>query len=471
MICKSAEFIEISKELLRAGTSVRFEVCGSSMYPFIRSGDTVKVEPVDISMVRPADIVFSYYPDGEAVVHRVIGKKNIDGQEALITKGDFSRSRDDYLSKGGLLGRVVVIEKDYGTLRIDRGVGRYVNILYCATLPLGRWIYLFVSIFLRRAAKKSGNIPEHSNDVCYENTAASPALLSEAAGVVRAFSKHGIPTIVLKGAFLAGHIYKNAALRPMTDVDILIRKDDLPKANDLLAALGYQEPPSYQDFLNNKSVSPINSIMYFSKDPGRVPVHIHWHIINSTWPLERLVRRIDMGRLWAATMPVTIGETETLTLSSEHLLIYIAHHSFHHCFDRPSMVTDITETMRCYKDLIDWNIVREEAKRFGLGMITYAAIKCASKISGYGREEAKRIKPPDIGFLERKILNRLEETSPDYRLVYLTYLLTQASFAGRLGFIFSTVFPARLVISGNLRIPLSRVRPADYLNRVLGGVS
>src|SRR4029078_8084126 len=49
----------------------------------------------------------------------------------------------------------------------------------------------------------------------------------------------GIPTIVLKGPAVAIAAYGDYSRRTFGDIDLLVHRDDLPAANDLLLALGY----------------------------------------------------------------------------------------------------------------------------------------------------------------------------------------------------------------------------------------
>jgi hypothetical protein len=58
-----------------------------------------------------------------------------------------------------------------------------------------------------------------------------------------------IPVILLKGASLAHRIYPDPALRPMSDVDILIRPGDRARAWDGLTALGFRPGNAITGFL------------------------------------------------------------------------------------------------------------------------------------------------------------------------------------------------------------------------------
>jgi Uncharacterised nucleotidyltransferase len=65
-------------------------------------------------------------------------------------------------------------------------------------------------------------------------------LLGELAEVLVACATAGIDVLPLKGALLATHYYAEPGLRPMNDLDLLIRPADEAHLIDLLARLGYQ---------------------------------------------------------------------------------------------------------------------------------------------------------------------------------------------------------------------------------------
>lgn len=106
----TASLIDISEEIINQQRSVRFSVSGLSMYPFINSGDVIEVEPVEISLISPGEIIFFKNAAGHAFVHRVIRKEvNADGV-FLVTKGDAFRGVDLPVSGKQILGRVTSVE-------------------------------------------------------------------------------------------------------------------------------------------------------------------------------------------------------------------------------------------------------------------------------------------------------------------------------------------------------------------------
>ncbi len=65
-------------------------------------------------------------------------------------------------------------------------------------------------------------------------------MLAGAAELLGAFGSQGIPAMPLKGALLARRHYPDPELRALGDLDILVRRSDLPAVRRVLAALGYR---------------------------------------------------------------------------------------------------------------------------------------------------------------------------------------------------------------------------------------
>lgn len=462
-----------SIEALRQGRRASLKAFGGSMYPFIRNGECITIEPAMASEIRYGDIVLYRDPDGKVLIHRIVNIKNKDGERHLMTKGDAAGTSDGFIDPKGVLGRVVEIKKDAFSFSMDSGIARPVNILYTKLLPLSRW--LFICLWgLRRVWKnpkdsslKSEKAPADFRDEHYRNSARNIIIYEEAKSVITKFNERCIPAVILKGVFLAGEVYKDISLRPMSDVDILVKKDDLPRANETLCIMGYLTPPFYDDVIGNRKTVSVNSIMYFPHDMSRPVIHIHWNIINSTWPLERLAALVDMNKIWSRAMPVRMDGVCALTLSPEHQIIYLAYHALHHSFDKPTMITDIIAVIRFYGSKIDWDYLREESERFGLEIAVYISLKYVSRISGLEFAGLRRLCPKRINAIESMVMSVTEKRNYTYALSYLTFLSTQRGLSGKLHFIFNTVFSSRIVMAHNFYLPASRIRPRHYLRRFI----
>src|SRR5262245_30564879 len=73
----------------------------------------------------------------------------------------------------------------------------------------------------------------------HANAIRNTIVLRELQSILHAFQECAITVVVLKGAALAQTVYQNWAVRPMSDVDLFIRKEKFIKAEDLLSKFGY----------------------------------------------------------------------------------------------------------------------------------------------------------------------------------------------------------------------------------------
>jgi signal peptidase len=104
----SAHFDIITREILSRGKCLRFQAHGQSMYPLIRNGNIVVIEPGSAAALNIGDIVFYRRPWGTYVVHRLIKK----GKKAthLIMKGDNLTYYDEPVLAEQVMGRAIRIE-------------------------------------------------------------------------------------------------------------------------------------------------------------------------------------------------------------------------------------------------------------------------------------------------------------------------------------------------------------------------
>ena len=78
----------------------------------------------------------------------------------------------------------------------------------------------------------SSAVTETLRNTYYCNAARNSLLYDELRRVLLAFKKKGIKVIVLKGAVLAATVYRERALRPMSDIDLLVRKRGIERRRD-----------------------------------------------------------------------------------------------------------------------------------------------------------------------------------------------------------------------------------------------
>jgi hypothetical protein len=114
-------FIQTLEDMLRRGHQVRFRADGWSMYPAIRSGEMITVEPLGGSPIGVGDVLL--YRRGRAVIaHRVVRMRSSSGRlverrqrnprdPRLVLQGDAADCCDEPIGPEQVLGRVVAVER------------------------------------------------------------------------------------------------------------------------------------------------------------------------------------------------------------------------------------------------------------------------------------------------------------------------------------------------------------------------
>jgi signal peptidase I len=121
------DFLKLSQGLLDRGALLRFEAHGRSMYPFIKHGDIIIVEPQNGSSVSMGDIIFYRRLEGSTTAHRLVKINDWKDSIVLQTKGDALKYADPPVTPAQVMGRVIMIEGHVRKLSLNGWAGRVFN--------------------------------------------------------------------------------------------------------------------------------------------------------------------------------------------------------------------------------------------------------------------------------------------------------------------------------------------------------
>lgn len=331
-------------------------------------------------------------------------------------------------------------------------------------------LYFYVNR-LEDTSRIPSEIIDALKNIYYNCSLMNLQLEKELAVVVKDLEAEGISPVILKGIFLAQAVYKNIGLRPAADIDLLIKKEDLPRVDIVLGALGYYPPPCYGDFLLKKTVTTVNSLVY-NKTDGGFYIHLHWHLVNATWPLEGLVSAIDMGRVWSCAQAFDLNGCRVMTLSPAHLLIYLLYHAFQHYYDRLIFVSDIVRTLKTYEEQLDQNEVVSEAGRFGLVSVSYHSLQCVrGKLQQEDSFVDKWVHIFSNGLSHRKsFFYPLRGEVASYVSSYKALCLDNRGLLSQFCSLWRTLFPSRYAMAHALSLPVAGVRFFHYYQRLKNNI-
>lgn len=330
-------------------------------------------------------------------------------------------------------------------------------------------------VFLRlpEIAKDNYTIPLSVTEALkrdYYTIAARNAIIFQELGkVLESFNRAGLEAIVLKGAALAELVYRNLALRAMSDVDLLVKKEDLCKIDALLKMLGY--------FPSDKGVHDIDISSaylttrdYRSDSRKSVSFHIHWHFVNSTIPNAYYIKNIKMENIWQDAEKTKIAHRETCVMAPHHLLIHLSEHALRvtHSLGKLSFFCDIYEAIVFYRERLDWDRLIKESREFGLDRFVYFVLYFTNEFFPAKVPEGVllRLRPERLRLCE-KVFIRL--VSNNYRFSGLSYLLHLSMNKGvmpKVSFIARTFFPPRRVIAQRCGVLQKKVGHRFYMRRM-----
>jgi len=196
----------------------------------------------------------------------------------------------------------------------------------------------------------------------YTNLRYNTLLYRELNKVLSAFKSEGVQVILLKGAALAELVYKNIALRSMSDIDILVKQKDLSTVEKILRQLHYRLSPyvlpSSKWYIWVEHVPP-----YIKSNDITIRIEIHLDIAT------HYKANIQTTKVWENALPVTIaGVNNVLVLPPEELLIRLCLHASKHIYNGDEgnlrWWCDIAEVERCYRKEIDWEYITRISRLF-----------------------------------------------------------------------------------------------------------
>lgn len=218
----------------------------------------------------------------------------------------------------------------------------------------------------------------------YSNLARNMLLYDELNKILTAFKKANIDTIVLKGAFLAEEIYKNIGLRPMSDIDLLIKEEDIQKAKKELTELKYSATSIHQTKLHEQFQTVLGNELSVIHHNKKIAIDLHWDIQSPHIPFE-----VDINKFWNNARLIKIAGIETLTFVPENLLQHLCLHMDKHINISGSPPAkplrdycDIAEVTRHYKDTINWDYFLQSSKDYGIEEPVFQGLFIAKEYFG-----------------------------------------------------------------------------------------
>jgi hypothetical protein len=218
-----------------------------------------------------------------------------------------------------------------------------------------------LSSLLYKHTKQMGcNIPNTSRrllqSLYFRNRSSNISRNKAVVEIVKAYEQEGIDVMLIKGIALSNFVYEEIGSRPMRDIDLLVKKSDLKKAEKVLLDLAYTTTEC--------SVIPDDyyHLIPLEKKIGGLPVSIELH--HNLLPFSPQYPLWPLEKLYGTSLEIKIGATTARTLSLEDTLHYVYLHGFQAPLTyepfRLIHVADIVSLVEKYFCDLDWSYIRKE---------------------------------------------------------------------------------------------------------------
>lgn len=195
--------------------------------------------------------------------------------------------------------------------------------------------------------------------------------------LVASLHAQGIRVAALKGAALAALVYRNPGLRPMIDVDLLVPRESLARAEDVVRALDYRELETPHD--RDWYLARHHHARPYGAADGALTVELHHHLLSG-----EARRWLPIDELWERTVSTRIGPIEVDVLCPTDTVLHVAVHLAHtnRFMSELRAVRDLAECVDRHGAAIDWDALVERAGRYRLTRAVRLALWAAHEIGG-----------------------------------------------------------------------------------------
>jgi hypothetical protein len=184
-------------------------------------------------------------------------------------------------------------------------------------------------------------------------------LTGELLKLLSLFRDRGIRALPLKGPALAASAYGNLSLRQFCDLDILVSKEDMLKAKEVLMLQGYhpklaltaaEEAAYLESHHDYKFVRPKDSMV----------VEIQWGVTQWSFLFP-----FDFEDAWSSHQVISVAGASVLNIAPEILLLMLCVHGTKHRWEQLKWICDIAELVDANREKIDWHRLTGQARAQG----------------------------------------------------------------------------------------------------------
>lgn len=254
-------------------------------------------------------------------------------------------------------------------------------------------------------------------------TAAAHGIVAERqlVEVLRALHDADVLSIVVKGAAVAA-FYPDQALRRSGDLDLLLRQEDLPRAEEVLFGLGY-------DYIKPKAwwLRQFQHLPPLERGSGGVHVELHWRLDS-----EQEAGRLPWRDLWPRAVPWSVGGEPAHRLDPVDTVLHLCRHAVVQHRARLGLrpLCDLALVTAGW-DAAEWESLVHRSTEYALARPVFLMLSLMEQVLGRSlpAEVMTALKPPDEAALPEDSLRLFVDLDSDSAFA-VPIVLVQAKVKG-----------------------------------------
>ncbi len=165
-----------------------------------------------------------------------------------------------------------------------------------------------------------------------------------------------INILPIKGPLLGQHAYKNISIRPFSDLDILVQREDLHEVSQTLLSLGYQSKHLIDSIKHPYVLKKFSDISFTHPQTG-VIIELHWKLIKTA-----SAELSNIKALFKNSHTVFLQNMKLKSLPLEEEFLYLCIHAAKHRFERIEWMNDLYFLLKEHKRDYNWQKLLMMAK-------------------------------------------------------------------------------------------------------------
>ncbi len=198
--------------------------------------------------------------------------------------------------------------------------------------------------------------------VYFLNTRRNLILARELIGIVKDLREHGIDVVPFKGPALSMMAYGDIACRSFSDLDIMVHKDDVLSARDVLLSRGYSPQVAFTAKQERNILKNVCEYNFVRGNPSIV-VEVHWKFHTDYYyvpPIEGI---------WSRLVSINLEGVPIVSFSADDLVLVLSSHAAKHDWSTLKFICDFAGLIS--RSQINWDRVADCAEKAGLMRILH----------------------------------------------------------------------------------------------------